>query len=147
MDNYLKSNIVHKTIINKKPSEIFPLFSTSEGWDSWFTHGTVFLEGKDAYFNWHEWGVEKVSLKAKVEILEIIKDKRVSFNWNFGLSAGPTKTILELSESKDGTILSVTESGYENSEEGVEALMECSTGWGEALTLIKIFAEHGISYN
>lgn len=31
--------------------------------------------------------------------------------------------------------------------EGGPTLVECSTGWGEALALLKIYLEHNITYN
>jgi hypothetical protein len=47
---------------------------------------------------------------------------------------------------KSGTILTVIETGYSNSERDVRACLGCATGWGEALTLLKFFIEHGITY-
>jgi uncharacterized protein YndB with AHSA1/START domain len=36
--------------------------------------------------------------------------------------------------------------GYPDTPEGWEQHMSCSTGWGEALTLLKYYVEHGLRY-
>ena len=45
-----------------------------------------------------------------------------------------------------GTVVTVTESGHTASPKDLEALVECASGWGEALTLLKVYLEHGITY-
>ena len=141
-------DIYHKTLIKKYAETVFKLISSSEGWDSWFTKGSVFdPSAKESFFVWKNWGPDKVNGKSKIKILEIVEPKLVRFLWNFGLEGGATEVRLILEEVSEGTILSVRESGYEDSKEGRETIINCSTGWGEAATLIKIYAEHKISYN
>jgi hypothetical protein len=43
-------------------------------------------------------------------------------------------------------VVTVTESGHTTSPRDLEALVECASGWGEALTLLKVYLEHGITY-
>lgn len=57
-----------------------------------------------------------------------------------------TNVSFTLEPFKSGTILTVIETGYSNSERDVRACLGCATGWGEALTLLKFFIEHGITY-
>ena len=38
------------------------------------------------------------------------------------------------------------EHGYPDTPEGMAGLMSCATGWGEALTLLKFYVEHGLRY-
>jgi len=141
-------DIFHETIIKKEAKTVFKLISTSEGWDSWFTDGTIFDPlAEKSFFIWRDWGPDKVNEKSRIKILELVEPKLVRFLWNFELEGGATEVKLSLKEVDDGTLLSVRESGYEDSKEGREAIVNCSTGWGEAITLIKIYAEHKISYN
>ncbi len=35
---------------------------------------------------------------------------------------------------------------YPNSPEGRGNMLDCASGWGEALTLLKFYLEHGIVY-
>ena len=49
-------------------------------------------------------------------------------------------------EVEGGTVVKLKEYGYEDTEEGHRRCLECATGWGEALTLLKFYVEHGITY-
>ena len=51
-----------------------------------------------------------------------------------------------LSEQSGGTILRLTEQGYTNDSNGRTMALECAAGWGEAMTLLKFYLEHGIIY-
>jgi len=46
-----------------------------------------------------------------------------------------------------GTVLTLTESGYKDTPEGLAMILECASGWGEAITLLKFYMEHGVVYN
>lgn len=47
---------------------------------------------------------------------------------------------------KDGTLVVLNETGFTDSEEDLKACIGCAVGWGEALTLLKIYLEYGIVY-
>ncbi len=64
------------------------------------------------------------------------------FTWEDQL----TTVELDFIEVEEGTIVSVKEYGYLNSSEGHRRCLECVTGWGEALTLLKFYMEHNIRY-
>ena len=53
---------------------------------------------------------------------------------------------MDFLEHEEGTLMKLRESGYENSEDGHKRFEDCATGWGQALTLLKFFCEHGIVY-
>ena len=57
-----------------------------------------------------------------------------------------TNVEMTFKEIKDGTLVTVKEYGYEDSKEGHKRCLECATGWGEALTLLKFYVEYGIRY-
>ena len=95
---------------------------------------------------WENWGPDRVNVTAKINILEIKPLKGVKFEWNYGLKDGPTLVVLELVPHSDGVVLQVTENNYADTKEGHEALIECATGWGEALSLVRIYAEKGIHF-
>jgi len=46
-----------------------------------------------------------------------------------------TTVELTLSATEKGTLLELRESGYKNTPEGLQAMLDCVVGWGEALTL------------
>ena len=57
-----------------------------------------------------------------------------------------TAVRFELNEENRGTIVMVTEDGYRDDQYGRAMIVECASGWGEALTLLKFYMEHNISY-
>ncbi len=38
------------------------------------------------------------------------------------------------------------EHGYHDTQSGRAAFADCATGWGEALTLLRFYVEHGLRY-
>jgi hypothetical protein len=47
---------------------------------------------------------------------------------------------------EEGTVIRLREFGYYDTPSGRAALIECAAGWGEALTLLKYWVDHGIRY-
>ncbi|MFX0206756.1 MAG: hypothetical protein ACFFDT_12285 [Candidatus Hodarchaeota archaeon] len=60
----------------------------------------------------------------------------------------PGKIIIpiDFQEIEEGTVVCVKEYGYADTVEGHHRCLECATGWGEALTLLKFYSEHGLRY-
>ncbi|MDH4103907.1 MAG: hypothetical protein OEW52_10200 [Thermoleophilia bacterium] len=52
----------------------------------------------------------------------------------------------DLAEHDEGTVVRLHEHGYPDTPEGWAAFADCSTGWGEALTLLKFHVEHRLRY-
>ena len=65
-----------------------------------------------------------------------MRNKRVIVKrfMDVGLSCFTT-VELTLSATEKGTLLELRESGYKNTPEGLQAMLDCVVGWGEALTL------------
>jgi uncharacterized protein YndB with AHSA1/START domain len=145
----LDSKIHFKTAIKSNPETIYRLITTSKGWDSWFTNGMVFnLEkNSEALFSWKDWGADKVTEGERAVILDFVPNKSLKFNWNFFLPDGPTTVEISLSPRADDTVVEVTQWGLYNNKSGLNMFTQCSAGWAEALTFLKIYVEHGISYN
>ncbi|WP_176753007.1 hypothetical protein [Tenuibacillus multivorans] len=47
---------------------------------------------------------------------------------------------------RNGTLIELHETGYSNSKADQEACIDCATGWGEAMTLLKIYLERGLTF-
>ncbi len=45
-----------------------------------------------------------------------------------------------------GTLVTVVESGYTHRENDLKTLIDCASGWDEALTRLKFYVEHGVKY-
>ena len=141
----MKTDITQKVLIRSPREKVFNAMTTAEGLNSWFTKRTTKEDGK-LHLRWVNWGAEKVTVSS--ENLPILEDKfpdRFVYQW--WLETGnPTTIEIDFKEHEEGTLLELRESGYEDSEEGHKRFEDCATGWGQALTLLKFYCEHGIVY-
>ena len=134
--------IIHKVLIKSERKKVFDSMTTAEGLDGWFTEGAIVDQSK-IIFNWVDWGPEKVNTQAICPIVEVKAPERFVFKWwedHF------TTVELDFIEVDEGTVVSVKEYGYADTLEGHRRCLECAVGWGEALTLLKFFCEHGLRY-
>jgi uncharacterized protein YndB with AHSA1/START domain len=145
---------------------VFRTLTTAEGWDGWFTRGTsldarvggrLLLRWTDAAQSLHRvtlWGSVHTAMEAGGPIVAIDPDERFAFEWT---TAGhPTTVDFRLARRGTGTVVTVTESGYGADDLGATGVTGqvdqrspfamCASGWGEALTLLKFFLEHGVTY-
>ena len=58
-----------------------------------------------------------------------------------------TKVEIILEKREGGTLLRLREYGFLDSDASRKHMVGNASGWGEALTLVKIWLEHGIHYN
>ena len=141
----MKTDITQKVLIRAPREKVFNAMTTAVGLNSWFTKKTTKEDGK-LHLRWVEWGAEKVTTSS--ENLPILEDKfpeRFVYQW--WLETGnPTTIEIDFLEHEEGTLVNLRESGYEDSDEGHKRFEDCATGWGQALTLLKFFCEHGLTY-
>lgn len=144
-DQTLKTPISAKVLIKAAIQEVFDHIATADGLDKWFTSGSVIEEkvNGDMEFKWVDWGPDKVNTSSKCRVVWHERPNRFIFEWWLD---HPTTVEIKLTETAHGTLLEVEEKGYEYSDEGVKRCLDCATGWGEAITLLKVYLEHGISY-
>lgn len=142
------SPIRHLTWIAVPPFRVFETLTTAEGWDAWFTRGTVLNleEGGWIRLRWEEWGPEKITGEDGGPILGFEKDRMFSFQWSPQGDEHPTTVTFTLDEEAGGTLLSLEDDGYLGTPEGIEAYGYCAAGWGEAMTLLKFYLGRGERY-
>ncbi|MGC9780011.1 MAG: SRPBCC domain-containing protein [Candidatus Heimdallarchaeota archaeon] len=137
--------ILHKVLIRAPRENVYDAMTTAEGLDGWFTKGYFVgrKPGGKIILRWVDWGVDKVNTQTEAPIIEVKLPERFVFKW-----WEDHYTIVEMDfiEVKEGTVVSVKEHGYQDSTEGHVRCLECATGWGEALTLLKFYVEHGLRY-
>ncbi|MBX9568381.1 MAG: SRPBCC domain-containing protein [Candidatus Obscuribacterales bacterium] len=136
------------TYINASPEKVFACISTAEGWNAWFTKNSeVNLKpGGKLWLVWRNWGVNHVDHEDGGKILEVEPNRKLSFEWHADMHTKTTVTFT-LTALGNGTVLKVSDSGYLQEDLGKFAgFLDCAIGWGEAITLLKFYAEHGVTY-
>ncbi|MHA2601400.1 MAG: SRPBCC family protein [Candidatus Thorarchaeota archaeon SMTZ1-83] len=150
MTDSLGVEIKQATLIRASPERVYDAIATAEGLDSWFTSGSVVdaRPGGRIQFVWKDWGPDKYTTESDGPVLEAERGKRFVFQWNPDSGNRELATTIEinLEAVKEGTILRLREYGHENTSTSIAALAECAAGWGEAITLMKFYVEHGITY-
>lgn len=140
--------INHQTYIKASIDKVYKTLSTAEGWNAWFTNQTSLHMEQDGTgeirLKWDGFGQEKLELEDGGRILRAVRDEFFVFQW----SPGELVTTVEfkLEPYQKGTLIMLKEVGYSNSDKDIKACINCAVGWGEAMTLLKIYLEEGIVY-
>jgi uncharacterized protein YndB with AHSA1/START domain len=144
MGNF-QTPILHQVLIKAPREKVYDAMTTGKGLDGWFTKGSSVDRkiGGKLIFNWVDWGPDKVTDKVECSILEVKVPERFVFKW---WDDHYTTVEMDFLEHPEGTVIKLKETGYEDSPTGHKRCLECATGWGEALILIKFYVEHGIRY-
>lgn len=138
--------IHHQTFIRSDAQRIFDLLTSAEGWDAWFTQGTSLdLENKEITLRWREFGPQKLTLEDGGPILDFQPPRRFSFEWS-PVKGHPTRVMIVITPVDEGSIVTLRETGYPDTDIAKQIMLGCAAGWGEALTLLKMYVEHGIHY-
>lgn len=147
MARLLEETIKQRTFIAAAPEKVFDTITSSKEWDSFFTTGMVLephLGGK-CEFTWKDWGPDFYTHKAPGKVIEASKPGKFVFQW--GSEGKETTVSFSLTAEFGGTVVTLTERGYKDTPESRAMMLECASGWGEALTLLKFYIENGTVYN
>jgi uncharacterized protein YndB with AHSA1/START domain len=146
MSNSTLPPISYSTYIDTTPEVVYTTLSTGDGWNRWFTTtATVDARPGGSYrFHWEDWAAERETVTLTGPVVEAQPARVFAFQWETGEAM--TTVRFELEPRAPGTIVRLTETGYSFSEVDVRACLSCAGGWGEALTLLKFYLEHGVTY-
>lgn len=139
-------DIRHMTFIGAAPERVYRALTVAAEWNAWFTDETSLdlRIGGFIALRWRGWGAERVDVDDGGPVLEIVPNRSFAFQWSPG--SAPTTVRFELEPQGAGTRVTVTDSGWLGDAGELAAYMNCATGWGEALTLLKFYLEHGVTY-
>ncbi len=148
MPDLLPLEIRHATLVRAEPERVYDALASAEGLDGWFTTGATVESrpGGEIRFRWREWGPERITDADGGPVLEARRPERFVFQWQPDRSGAPTTVEVDFEPVAEGTVIRLREHGYQDTAPGREKLLECAAGWGEALTLLKFYVEHGIRY-
>jgi uncharacterized protein YndB with AHSA1/START domain len=144
----IKEKIQHATFIKASPEKVYDTITSAREWDAFFTTGMGLepKEGGKIIFRWKDWGPDLYTGSADGNVLAAEEPNRFVFEWFPTDKEHPTTITFALKGGKGGTTVRLTEEGYSDTDKGRCMILECAAGWGEALTLLKFYIEHGITY-
>jgi uncharacterized protein YndB with AHSA1/START domain len=138
---------IQKSVFIAAPIEkVFKAITEAQHWNKYFTTGMELdlKPGGVCNFRWKNWGPDLTNLESPGHVLEIDPPRRFVFEW--GRPGLETRAQLDLETKHNGTVLSLSEDGYPETNEGLRSILECSAHWGELLALMKFYVEDGITY-
>ena len=146
MSSLLDARIKMQTFIFASPEKVYSTITSAKEWDSFFTTGMELdpRPGGVCSFAWKDWGPNKYTLKVPGRVTEAVQASVFSFEW--GREGRQTSVRFELADNDGGTVVVLAEDGYRDDRDGRAMIVECASGWGEALTLLKFYMEHNIIY-
>jgi len=146
MSEFLSEKINQRSFIAAPPEKVYQTITSATEWDKFFTTGMELdpTPGGVCAFAWKDWGPDKYTLRVPGKVIEVKVAELFSFKW--GVDKKATTVKFELEASNSGTIVTCSESGFRNNEYGRAAIVDCASGWGEAVTLMKFYLEHGVTY-
>jgi uncharacterized protein YndB with AHSA1/START domain len=142
MSTIVVPDILHSTKVRADPEAVFELVSSGTGWDKWFTDGSTFEPrvGSPVHLVWRGWADDGSVVTDRGEVTACDPPERFAFTWG----DPPSLVTFTITPHPDGAWLQVLETSLPQTEAGLRRFAECAAGWGEALTLIRCHAEHGI---
>lgn len=145
MTNIIEQPIQQKTFINLPIEQVYDAITSPDCWNSFFTSALeIELKvGGKMRFVWENWGPDFYTNDEPCEV--VVCDKPSNFTFKWGKKMVSTVEF-NLTSEFGGTVIHVKEYGYPNSDEGISSMLSCASGWGEAVTLLKFYLEHGIVY-
>jgi uncharacterized protein YndB with AHSA1/START domain len=142
------SHIRHRIFIKKSPDKVYDTITSGSEWNAFFTHSTEVAPEPNGriVFRWKDWGPDFYSVEADGKVVTADRPDEFAFEWYPVGRENPTRVAFKLEPKYGGTIITLTEDGYLDTKEGRDMILECACGWGEALTLLKFYLEHGVTY-
>lgn len=91
------------------------------------------------------WSFPEMDMKFPVRVGKVEKGKYISWYWTEQHTGKETLVEIKLKTMDDGTFVTITEKGVENSEAGIKWLKSNTEGWANFLACLKAWLEYGIN--
>ena len=129
--------------------EVFEAVADPAQLSSYFTTGGA--EGRLEAGKTVTWDFADFPGRFPVEVAEVVADERIVIRWGRregGEKTGENNTVVfEFSPLDEGarTLVTVTESGWSETQAGLDSSYGNCMGWSQMLAALKAWAEHGIN--
>jgi len=141
-------DIKQRTFIAAPPEKVYDTIASGDGWNAFFTYDTEVdpRPGGKMVFRWKDWGPDRYTLDAECKVLKVERPRLFAFEWYPVGKDNPTTVTFTLEAKHGGAVVAISETGYPDTPKAREMILECACGWGEAVTLLKFWLEHGVRY-
>lgn len=145
MTDKIKIPLQQRTYFALPIEKVYDAITSPDCWNAFFTTGLEIdlKEGGEMWFRWENWGPDLYTTEVPCRVLKCDKPMLFSFEWG---SKMKSTVEFHLEEKYNGTVMTVKEYGYPNTDDGLRNQLECASGWGEAVTLLKFYLEHNVTY-
>ncbi|MCC3372285.1 SRPBCC family protein [Cohnella sp. REN36] len=129
-----------KLMIAKPAQEVFEaIVDPAKIGNFWFSSSSERWEtGKTIKLRYEEYDAE-----GEITVTDIVKDKKIAFEWDYGNIHNVTITFTQTDERS--TVVEVNEDGFVENENLIPVLVDNKEGWVYMLTCLKGYLEHGIT--
>ncbi len=137
-----------ETIVRAEPEKVYDAIATADGLNGWFTSSTT-LEARPGgalVFRWKNWGVEKFTGEMTGDVVEARRPDRFTFRWPVDSGGYMTTVTIDIETHEEGSVVRLVEGVYEDDDVGTQDMLNRASGWAQALTLMKFWIEHGVTY-
>jgi uncharacterized protein YndB with AHSA1/START domain len=135
-------------LVRSTPERVYDALATAAGLNAWFTTESLIEPPPNGklYFYWKDWGVDHYTGESHGAVIEAIRPERFVFQWPVDIGSYHTTVAINFEPTGEGTVVKLIESGYQENADKLQNMLNRATGWGEALTLMKFYVEHGVTY-
>lgn len=82
----------------------------------------------------------------RVKVKKVVSDRLIVFEWESGEKGYDTRVEMNFERLDDGaTLVKITESGWRETQKGLESSYGNCEGWTQMSASLKAFLEHGIN--
>ncbi|MEM1433514.1 MAG: SRPBCC family protein [Pseudomonadota bacterium] len=135
-----------RTTIDVPRDRLWHLLTTADGLNQWFTDATT-LEpqaGGQLVFRWRNLAADGSTLEHFGRVCRYEPVTCFEFDWQADSGTYDLRCRIDFEETGRGTLVSLTESGFQETPTGLQDLLNRQGGWAQVLTQLKAFAQHGI---
>lgn len=133
-----------QTKIQKPVAEVFDAVYNPDKLSEYFTtagSSGPLEAGQTVMWSWHDYPGSY-----PVKVIESVKNERIVFDWEVMGGGYDTRTEITFESLNDGeTLVKITESGWKEDKEGLEASYGNCFGWTQVVFGLKAWLEYGIN--
>jgi uncharacterized protein YndB with AHSA1/START domain len=144
----MERKVEFSTLVRAEPDRVYDALATPAGLDGWFTQGASIEGGGGGriIFRWKNYGMKNFTGENGGPIIVAQRPHRFAFQWKADSGLYMTTVEIDLAPVNQGTAVHLVEYGYEDSPAGTQDFLDRVSGWAQALTLMKFYVEHGVTY-